>query len=112
MVKKESIIHEDKPNEDIALSSKEKDTNSLNFLSCLILSHNDMDKTKLLLIKKINEIIAVNHLNQKDAASLLEVDQPKISQMKNNKMAGFSMERLFKFFTKLGWKVKLTLEKR
>lgn len=63
------------------------------------------------LVKKISQVIAYNNWSQKYAASLLKIDQPKVSQIKNFKTEGFSLERLLKFFILLGWKVDVRLTK-
>lgn len=64
-----------------------------------IISLNNLDsagiKTKLLYI--INKIIEKNAWTQAFAAEKLGIDQPKVSQIKNGKIDGFSLERLLDF---------------
>lgn len=64
-----------------------------------IISLNNLDsagiKTKLLYI--INKIIEKNAWTQAFAAEKLGIDQPKVSQIKNGKIDGFSLERLLGF---------------
>lgn len=68
-----------------------------------IISLNNLDsagiKTKLLYI--INKIIEKNAWTQAFAAEKLGIDQPKVSQIKNGKIDGFSLERLLGFLKKL-----------
>lgn len=67
-----------------------------------IISLNNLDsagiKTKLLYI--INKIIEKNAWTQAFAAEKLGIDQPKVSQIKNGKIDGFSLERLLGFLKK------------
>lgn len=57
------------------------------------------------LARQINNLIKENKLTQVQAAKLLEIDQPKISALNKGKLAGFSLERLFRFLTILGQNV-------
>jgi predicted XRE-type DNA-binding protein len=58
---------------------------------------------------KINEIIAHKGYKQKEAAEILKIDQPKISALKNGRLRGFSLERLFGFLDKLNYDVKISI---
>jgi|GEM_PF-4548890 len=60
-------------------------------------------KKKLLSI--ISKFIGENGWTQAHAAEKLGVDQPKISQIKNGKTDGFSLERLLGFLKKLGFRI-------
>ncbi|MGB8467553.1 MAG: helix-turn-helix transcriptional regulator [Candidatus Babeliales bacterium] len=53
------------------------------------------------LAMQINMLIKKKKLTQVMAAQLLQIDQPKISALKNGKLAGFSLERLFRFLNML-----------
>lgn len=68
-----------------------------------VISLNNLDsaevKTKLLYI--INKIIEKNAWTQAFAAEKLGIDQPKVSQIKNGKIDGFSLERLLGFLKSL-----------
>ena len=57
---------------------------------------------KVNLALQINTLIKRKKLTQKQAAELLDIDQPKISALSTGKLAGFSLERLFRFLTILG----------
>lgn len=69
----------------------------------------DMKNLKYVCLRKIKEYIEMNNWNQTYASALLNVDQPKISQIKNLKPDGFSLERLLKFLTLLGINVSINL---
>ncbi|MDL1979290.1 MAG: helix-turn-helix domain-containing protein [Deltaproteobacteria bacterium] len=47
------------------------------------------------------DIIEERKLTQKEAGAILKVSQPKISALRNGKLDGFSMERLFSFLCAL-----------
>lgn len=64
------------------------------------------------LARKISEIITKRHLNQADAAKLLGVDQPKISNIMNGRLSGFSMERLIHFLNLLGREVQIIVKQK
>ncbi|NQU65345.1 MAG: XRE family transcriptional regulator [SAR324 cluster bacterium] len=49
----------------------------------------------------IYDIIESKNLNQKEAGLILGINQPKISSLKNGRLEGFSIERLFKFLNLL-----------
>ncbi|WP_320157297.1 helix-turn-helix domain-containing protein [Wolbachia endosymbiont (group A) of Anoplius nigerrimus] len=76
-----------------------------------IISLNNLDsagiKTKLLHI--INKIIEKNAWTQAFAAEKLGIDQPKVSQIKNGKIDGFSLERLLGFLKKLDHGITITM---
>lgn len=57
---------------------------------------------KINLALQINVLIKRKKLTQKQAAELLDIDQPKISALSTGKLSGFSLERLFRFLTILG----------
>lgn len=61
---------------------------------------------------EIYNIIQSRDLNQKAAASLLKIDQPKISALVNGRLAGFTIDRLVKFLDLLGQEVQLTIKAR
>lgn len=60
---------------------------------------------------QINELIKKKKLTQIQAAELLDIDQPKISALSQGKLAGFSLERLFRFLTILGQDVTIRISK-
>lgn len=64
-------------------------------------------KKKLLDI--IRKVIEKNTWTQSHAAERLGIDQPKVSQIKNGKIDGFSLERLLVFLKKLNHKITITI---
>ena len=65
--------------------------------------------TKLRLAVTLNNIIAQRKLPQATAAKRLGVNQPKISALKNYRLAGFSVERLMTFLTALDFDVDIVI---
>lgn len=57
----------------------------------------------------INDIIEERGLTQEQAGKILGVNQPKISALKNGRLKGFSMERLFSFLEKLDQHIEITV---
>lgn len=54
---------------------------------------------KAKLAHQINTLIDQKQLTQKAAGELLDIDQPKISALSTGRLAGLSLERLFRFLT-------------
>ncbi|HLB56429.1 MAG TPA: helix-turn-helix transcriptional regulator [Coxiellaceae bacterium] len=59
------------------------------------------------LARKINSIIEKRRLLQSEAATLLEIDQPKISALSCGRLDDFSLERLITFLNKLDRDVEI-----
>ncbi len=64
-------------------------------------------KAKLAAI--INKIIKQKKLTQKEAAKILGINQPKVSALKNGRLKGFSIERLFNFLEALDQHIEITI---
>ena len=64
------------------------------------------------LAQKITSIIKHRHLKQKDAANLLDTDQPKISKLARGQLKDFSIERLMSFMMKLDRDIEIVIKKR
>ena len=58
-------------------------------------------QAKLRLAYTLNQLIEGRGLSQADAAKVLGVTQPKVSALRNYKLAGFSLERLMNLLTAL-----------
>lgn len=67
---------------------------------------------KAKLAAKIIELIEMRNLNQKKAAFLLEIDQPKISALYHGRLSGFSISRLIKFLNLLEQDVEITIRNK
>ena len=64
---------------------------------------------KVQLAYRIHALIDDSGLNQTQAASLLGVDQPKVSNLMRGRLRGFSIDRLFRFLNLLGQDVEVRL---
>lgn len=83
---------------------------STNFFADL--GHTDADEklVKVELAHKINQLIKQRGLKQKDAATLLETDQAKISALSRGHLAIFSIERLVKYLNLLDQDVEIIIK--
>lgn len=75
----------------------------------ILINENNKD-VKAMLSKMLINIIAMKGWSQASAAKILDIDQPKISQLKNGKIEGFSLERLIKFLVKVDCRVFCDIE--
>jgi predicted XRE-type DNA-binding protein len=67
---------------------------------------------KAKLAARICQLIAERELDQKQAAALLHLDQPKISALMHGKLRGFSLERLFRLLELLDQEIKIHVQSR
>ena len=65
--------------------------------------------TKAQLASHIRQVIRRRRLAQVAAASLMGIDQPKVSALLNGRLANFSSERLMRLLTALGQDVEITV---
>src|SRR6266446_2946349 len=65
--------------------------------------------TKAQLASHIRQVIKRRRLTQVAAATLMGVDQPKISALLNGRLANFSSKRLMRLLTALGQDVEITV---
>lgn len=61
------------------------------------------------LARQIANIIKKKKLTQKQAAKILEIDQPKISALIRGRLRSFSLERLIRFLNELGQDVSIMI---
>ena len=73
------------------------------------LAEPEVELTKAQLASHIRQIIRRRRLTQVAAASLLGIDQPKVSALLNGRLANFSSERLMRLLTALGQDVDITV---
>jgi predicted XRE-type DNA-binding protein len=66
-------------------------------------------KAKALLVIEIVQIIEARCLKQAEAAEIMGIDQPKVSQLMRGKLDGFSMERLYRFLNALGRDIEIVV---
>jgi predicted XRE-type DNA-binding protein len=64
------------------------------------------------LAQRINVLISERKLTQERAATVLGIDQPKISALSRGKLAGFSTDRLIRFLNALGQDVEIVVRPR
>jgi predicted XRE-type DNA-binding protein len=64
---------------------------------------------KVQLAHEIAVLIQAAGLTQATAAKRLGIDQPKISALLRGRLAGFSIERLFRFLNELGQDVEISI---
>jgi predicted XRE-type DNA-binding protein len=61
------------------------------------------------LARQIATTIKRRHLTQLQAAGVLGISQPKVSDLVRGKLAGFSMDRLFKLLLALNYDVRISV---
>jgi predicted XRE-type DNA-binding protein len=64
------------------------------------------------LARRICASITERGLTQEEAATVLGVDQPKVSALMRGKLSGFSTDRLFRFLNALGQDVEIVIRSR
>lgn len=72
--------------------------------------HPEEARAKAQLAHAIALMIEARGLTQGEAARLLGIDQPKISNLVCGKLSGFSLDRLFRFLTLLGRDVEIIVK--
>ncbi len=72
----------------------------------------DVLQAKADLVFLISSIIEQRGLNQRQAASILDVTQPKVSALLRGRIDGFSIERLAKFLNALNQDVNIVVRPR
>jgi predicted XRE-type DNA-binding protein len=69
-------------------------------------------QAKLRLAYALNHLLQQRKLSQSDAAKVLGVSQPKVSALRNYKLAGFSVERLMNLLMALDRDVEIVIRRR
>lgn len=69
-------------------------------------------QAKLRLAYALNQVIEGLGLSQTGAAKVLGLSQPKISALRNYKLAGFSVERLMNLLTALDQDVEIVIRRK
>lgn len=69
-------------------------------------------QAKLRLAYALNQVLEHRQLTQAAAAQLLGLNQPKVSALRNYKLAGFSVERLMTFLTALDQDVEIVIRNK
>jgi predicted XRE-type DNA-binding protein len=68
--------------------------------------------TKAQFASHIRQVIKRRHLTQVAAASIMGIDQPKVSALLSGRLANFSSERLMRFLTALDQDVVITVRSK
>jgi predicted XRE-type DNA-binding protein len=92
------------------MPNREYTRSSGNVFADLRLPHADDLLVKAELAAKIIAEIERRRLTQSQAAEILGIDQPKVSALRQGKLAGFSIERLLRFLLLLGRDVEITIK--
>ncbi len=69
-------------------------------------------QAKLRLAYALNQVLEQRKLSQAEVAKVLGVTQPKISALRNYKLAGFSVERLMNLLTALDQDVEIVIKRK
>lgn len=76
----------------------------------VVIELGDVKGVKLELVKIIAQIISTRYKTQKEAANILNIDQPKVSQINRLKIEGFSLKYLVNLLTMLNHEVKIKVQ--
>jgi predicted XRE-type DNA-binding protein len=80
-----------------------------NVFTDLGLPNPELALAKARLVQCVRELIADRKLTQVKAAELLGLDQPKVSALLRGRVAGYTIDRLFRFLNALGQRVEITV---
>jgi predicted XRE-type DNA-binding protein len=69
-------------------------------------------QAKLRLAYALNRVLEHRGLTQTTAATLLGLSQPKVSALRNYKLAGFSVERLLNLLTALDQDIEIVIHRK
>jgi predicted XRE-type DNA-binding protein len=69
-------------------------------------------QAKLRLAYALNQVVDHRGLTQAAAATLLDLSQPKVSALRNYKLAGFSVERLMNLLTVLDQDIDIVIRRK
>ena len=69
-------------------------------------------QAKLRLAYALNQLLDGRKLSQGEAAKVLGLTQPKVSALRNYKLAGFSVERLMNLLTALDQDVEIVIRRK
>jgi predicted XRE-type DNA-binding protein len=69
-------------------------------------------QAKLRLAYALNRVVEHRGLTQAAAATLLGLSQPKVSALRNYKLAGFSVERLMNLLTALDQDIEIVIRRK
>jgi len=91
----------------VAAGRVKVERSSGNVFADLGLSDPQLALAKAELVQRLRTLIEARNLTQSQAAKLLGLDQPKVSALVRGLVAGYSIERLFRFLNALGQRVEI-----
>ncbi|WP_321473729.1 helix-turn-helix transcriptional regulator [uncultured Paludibaculum sp.] len=94
------------------MAQRESTSSSGNVFADLGLPKSGDLLAKAELASKIIAEIQHKRLTQSQAAEMLGIDQPKVSALKQGKLAGFSIERLMRMLLRLGRDIEISVKER
>lgn len=80
-----------------------------NVFADLGLPHPDLALAKAELVQRLRDLINERKLTQARAGELLGLDQPKVSALVRGRVAGYSIDRLFRFLNALGQEIEISV---
>jgi predicted XRE-type DNA-binding protein len=83
-----------------------------NVFEDLGLANSDELMAKAKLAAQISSILTHRHLTQADAAQLLKISQPRVSDLMRGRLERFSIVTLIHFLTALGRDVEIVVRKK
>lgn len=86
------------------------ESSSGNVFADLGLAGAEVHLIKAGLMVKIDAVMRRKRLTQEAAATLMGIDQPKVSAMLNGQFRGYSVERLMRFLVALGQDVEIVVK--
>ncbi len=92
------------------MTKRDHEKSSGNVFADIGLPDPDQALAKAELARQISALIAARGLTQAEAASLLGLDQPKVSALMRGRLSGFSTERLFRLLNALGREVQIVIK--
>ena len=70
----------------------------------------DEELAKAQLASRIRKVVRRSRLTQVAAATVMGIDQPKVSALLNGRLTNFSSERLMRLLTRLGQDVEIVVK--
>jgi predicted XRE-type DNA-binding protein len=93
-------------------SVRDVEASSGNVFADLEVPDADAALAKAELAKRVGAILSARKLTQAQAATVLGIDQPKVSALIRGKLDGFSTDRLFRFLNALDQDVEIVVRPR
>jgi len=92
------------------MNNQKTTKSSGNIFKDMGLANSEERLVKAELAYQINRLIQKKGLTQKEIAQSLGVDQPKISALKQGRLSGFSIERLFRLLALLNQDIEIIIK--